>query len=130
MSPKPSALDPGKLALFKKLVATNPGIDGKGVIIRSAAVNGHMFSFLTPSSRLALRLPPDALAEFLAKHKTKLCDEYGVVQKEYAMVPDGLFAKTAELKPYFDTSHAYVSSLKPKPSAKKKKAETSAKPKR
>jgi len=38
------------------------------------------------------------------------------------VVPGKLLAKTAELKPYFATSIAYVSSLKPKATTKKKSA--------
>lgn len=45
------------------------------------------------------------------------CD---AVMKEYAIVPDALLKKTQELKKYFDVSVAYVSSLKPKPTKKKK----------
>jgi hypothetical protein len=35
-------------------------------------------------------------------------------------VPDALLAKTQELKKYFEMSFEYVSSLKPKPTAKRK----------
>ncbi|HKE55267.1 MAG TPA: hypothetical protein VKB46_01150, partial [Pyrinomonadaceae bacterium] len=69
---------------------------------------------------LALRLPPEVREAFLKKYKTKLCQQYGVVQKEYVEVPDALLKKTAELKKFFALSFAYVSTLKPKPSAKKK----------
>jgi hypothetical protein len=34
-------------------------------------------------------------------------------------VPAALLAKTAELAPYFAQSHAYVGSLKPKPTTRK-----------
>ena len=47
-------------------------------------------------------------------------EQYGIVQKEYAVVPDSLLKKTAELKPYFDKSYEYADSLKPKPTSKKK----------
>ena len=57
---------------------------------------------------------------FLNKYKTTLVTAYGVVQKEYVEVPDGLLKKTAELKKYFALSHACVGSLKPKPKTKKK----------
>jgi hypothetical protein len=43
------------------------------------------------------------------------------VQPEYVEVPDALLASTRELKKYFDCSYEYVSSLKPKATAKKKK---------
>ena len=42
--------------------------------------------------------------------------------KEYVDVPEALLKKTGELKKYFDLSFAYVSSLKPKPTTKKKAA--------
>lgn len=40
--------------------------------------------------------------------------------KEYVVVPDQLLKKTKELKTYFDLSVAYVGSLKPKPTTKRK----------
>jgi hypothetical protein len=42
------------------------------------------------------------------------------------VVPDALLAKTKELKPFFDVSFAYVGSLKPKPTTRKKKAASKA----
>jgi hypothetical protein len=41
-------------------------------------------------------------------------EAYGIVRKEYVVVPDALLKKTKELKPYFDMSFEYVNSLKPK----------------
>jgi hypothetical protein len=67
-------------------------------------------------------LPPEVREAFLKKYKTRLCQQYGVVQKEYVEVPDALLKKTAELKKFFALGFAYVSSLRPKPSAKKKSA--------
>ena len=42
--------------------------------------------------------------------------------KEYAEVPDTLLKKTRELKKFFDLSYAYVGSLEPKPTTRKKVA--------
>jgi hypothetical protein len=109
-----------KLSYYEKLVATNPGIERKGDAVPYTSVNGHMFSYLGKTGELALRLPETDREAFLKKYKTTLCKQYGVIQKEYVAVPDNLLRKTAELKPYFDASFAYVSSLKPKPTAKKK----------
>ena len=44
--------------------------------------------------------------------------------KEYVEVSSALLKKTKELKRYFDASYAYVGSLKPKPTTRKKKATT------
>jgi hypothetical protein len=109
-----------KLELYEKLVATNPRVERKGATVPYTSLNGHMFSYLSKEGKLALRLPPGDREAFLKKYRTKLCGAYGVVQKEYVEVPGSLLAATGELKKYFDSSYAYVASLKPKPTAKKK----------
>lgn len=120
MSPatKP-AIPAAKLALYVKLIATNPVIERKGDTNPYTSYNGHMFTHLAPPGVLALRLGPDDLAAFLKRYKTKLFETYGVVKKDWAVVPDSLLAKTAELRPYLERSFAYVKTLKPKgPAAK------------
>jgi len=112
---------PDTLALYEKLVATNPEIERKGDTVPYTSKNGHMFSYLSKEGKLELRLPPDAREAFLKKYRANLCEAYGKVQPEYVEVPDALLSKTQELKKYFDLSFAHVSSLKPKPTAKKKK---------
>jgi hypothetical protein len=110
-----------KIALYEKLVATNPKAVRKGDTIPYTSLNGHMYSYITKEDVVALRLPAGIREEFLKKYKTTLVTSYGVVQKEYAAVPDSLLQKTNELKHYFDISFEYTSSLKPKPAAKAKK---------
>jgi hypothetical protein len=121
MAKEVSVIPPDKLELYEKLVATNPNIERKGATVPYTSLNGHMFSYLSKTGTLALRLPTEAREAFLKKYKTKLCEQYGVVQKEYVEVPDALLQKTQELKKFFDLSYAYVSSLKPKPTKRKKK---------
>src|SRR5712691_872766 len=99
------------LALYEKLVATNPKVERKGATMPYTSLNGHMFSLLTREGWLALRLPSEAREAFLKKYKTKLCVQYGTVMKEYVEVPDALLKKTQELRKYFDLSHTYVGSL-------------------
>lgn len=108
-----------KLALYEKLVATNPNVDRKGATMPYTSLNGHMFSFLTKEGKLALRLPPKEREAFLSKFATTLCEQHGKVLKEYVAVPDELLERTQELKEYFDISYAYAGSLKPKPKKKK-----------
>ena len=112
------------LELYEKLIATNPQVELKGDTMPYTSVNGHMFSLFTKEDQVSLRLPPDELDNFLKKYKTTLSVQYGAVMKEYAVVPDALLAKTSELQKYFDISYKYVSSLKPKPTTKKKKKAT------
>ena len=108
-----------KIQSYEKLIATNPKLTRKGATVPYTSLNGHMFSFLS-SGKLALRLPTEEREVFQKKYNAKLCEAYGVVQKEYVMVPEELLARTEELKPFFDISYAYAASLKPKAPSKKK----------
>ena len=108
-----------QLELYEKLVATNPDVERKGATHPYTSLNGHMFSYLHPSGRVALRLPEEEREKFLKKYKTNLFEAYGVVQQEYVTVPDALLKNTKELQKYFELSYRYVRTLKPKPSKKK-----------
>ena len=114
------AASPDKLLLYEKLVATNPLVERKGATVPYTSLNGHMFSYLSKEGKLALRLPAGEREAFLKKYNAKLCEAYGRVQPEYVDVPDSLLASTRELKKFFDCSYNYISSLKPKPTGKKK----------
>jgi hypothetical protein len=117
---KPSAAaPPDRLQLYEKLIATNPSVKRKGATVPYTSLNGHMFSYLSKEGKLALRLPTEERETFLKKYKARLCQAYGVVQPEYVEVPDALLSSTRELKKFFDSSYAYVGSLKPKPTSQK-----------
>jgi hypothetical protein len=116
-----AAAPPDKVELYEKLVATNPRVQRKGATMPYTSLNGHMFSLLTKTGMLALRLPPGEREAFLKKYKTKLCEQYGAVMAEYVEVPGALLSKTQELKKFFDISYDYVGTLKPKPTTRKKK---------
>ncbi len=103
------------MELYERLVATNPSVERKGATMPYTSVNGHMFSFLSKTGTLALRLPAEERNAFLKKYKTKLCEQHGTVLEEYVEVPDALLKKAQVLKKYFDLSYAYVAALKPKP---------------
>jgi hypothetical protein len=110
-----------KISLYNKLVATCPGATVKGDTVPYTSLNGHMYSFLSKQDEMTLKLPADEKEKFIAKYKTRLAQNYGVIQKEYVVVPDILLEKTGELKKYFNISFNYVSALKPKATAKSKK---------
>jgi hypothetical protein len=109
------------LALYDRLIATLPGVERKGKKIPYTSLNGHMFSQITDEGEVALRLPPDQVPSFLARHRTRNHVAHGALRPEYVIVPQRLLAKTAEAKKYFAQSLAYVASLKPKPTTRKKK---------
>ena len=117
---KPAHPHPDKLLLYEKLVATNPSVELKGATVPYTSMNGNMSSYLSKDGKLALRLAPADIDAFIKKYKAKLCEAYGVVQKEYVEVPDALLVKTAELCKYFHASVEYASGLKPKATTKKK----------
>ena len=112
---------PDKVALYEKLVALHPDVERKGATWPYTSLNGHMFSFLAPDGSMGLRLGKADREAFLKKHKTKLCEQYGRVMKEYVVVPDSLLKKTGELSKYFGLGLDYVASLKPKPTTRKAK---------
>lgn len=110
--------------LYNKVVATNPKVERKGATIPYTSHHGHMFSMLTKDGKMALKLPAPARAAFLHQYKTTLCEQYGVVQAEFVIVPDRLLMKTTELKRHFDASYAYAASLNPKPTTRAKTKRT------
>jgi len=110
------------VALYEALLATKPQIERKGATMPYTSVNGNMFSLLTPDGTLALRLPAAEREAFLKRHETTLCEQYGVVLKEYVRVPASLLQNTRALAKYLDVSYRYACSLKPKPTTKKTNA--------
>ena len=106
------------VALYDKLIATNPKLERKGDANPYTSLKGNMFTLLH-QNRLAIRLPEDEREKFLKKYKTSLFEAYGAVMKEYVAVPDDLLAKTIELQKYLELSYEYAKTLKPKPTKKK-----------
>jgi predicted DNA-binding protein (MmcQ/YjbR family) len=115
-----STVPAAKLALYQKLIAGNPAIERKGDTNPYTSYNGHMFTHLAPPGTLAIRLSPEDVDAFLKKYRTTLFESYGVVKKDWVVVPDALLAKTSELRKYFERSFQYVQTLKPKATAKKR----------
>lgn len=103
-----------KLDAYKKLIESNPMIELKGATIPYTSFNGHMFSYFEKDGTFGLRLPDKEREEFLKKYKTNLFVSYGIVKKEFVLVPDKLLLNFKEFKPYFDNSFKYVALLKAK----------------
>jgi TfoX/Sxy family transcriptional regulator of competence genes len=122
----PGLIYADKLAVYEKLVTTNPSIERKGDTMPYTSLNGNMFSLLAKDGSLGFRLSKEDREEFLDRYNSGLMEQYGVVMKEYVVIPDRLLGSQKELKKYFDLSYAYAKTLKPKPTSKgrttKKKA--------
>ena len=119
MSKKKIEIPQEKLEAYDRLIAANPDIERKGVTNPYTSVNGHMFTHLSKTGTMGLRLPKEEREAFIEKYDTALYESYGAIMKEYVAVPDDLLQNRAELKPYLDMSYAYTKSLKPKPTKKK-----------
>ena len=109
-----------KIELYDKLISANPKVERKGKTMPYTSVNGHMFSFLSKEGVMGLRLSQNDREEFIQQYDSKLMEQYGKTMKEYVEVPDDLLQKTELLSKFLQKSFDYVSSLKPKPTKKKK----------
>lgn len=123
----PGQITADKLELYERLVAAEPNVERKGATMPYTSANGHMFSFLSNAGALALRLPAAEREAFVKKFGARLCEQHGRILRDYVEVPDALLEKTQTLQAYFALSLAYVSSLKPKPTARKPKTAKTAK---
>lgn len=119
MSKKPLQIPKAKLEMYDKLIDSHPEIERKGVTSPYTSLNGHMFTYLSKTGSLGIRLPRGEREAFLEKHKTTLYESYGAIMKEYVTVPDALLKNTEELKKYLDISYEYIKTLKPKPTKKR-----------
>jgi hypothetical protein len=108
------------VAAYDRVIATVPGVERKGAKMPYTSVNGNMSSYLAEDGTLALRLSPTDLERFMAEFGASLNVTYGHVQKEYVAVPAVVFQDAPTLAPWFAASWGYVSSLKPKPTTRRK----------
>jgi hypothetical protein len=111
-------MPPEKLLFYRKLVETIPEIELKGANVPYTSYNGHMFSYLEKDGSMGIRLPMEPREDFIKKYQTTLFESYGIIKKEFVLVPDKLHRNTKKLKPWFAVSFEYIKSLKPKPTKK------------
>lgn len=109
-----NSLPKEKLEMYQKLIGTLAGIELKGATVPYTSFNGHMFSYFEKDGSFGLRLAEEERAQFLKKFKTTLFISYGMVKKEFVLVPEKVFQDFKVFKPWFDKSFQYVKSLKAK----------------
>ena len=107
------------LELYDKVVELHSDIKRKGKTMPYTSVNGHMFSIMDKQGNLGMRFSKTDREEFIQKFNSELMVQYGVVMKEYVMIPHKLLEDTSELYKYFQLSFEYVSLLKLKPTKRK-----------
>jgi hypothetical protein len=108
------------LEAYRKLMSVIPGLEIRGAKMPYVSVNGHMFSFLKEKDA-GLRLPLEMRVEFIRKFGSGLYVAFGTTMKEYVTIPGELLGNVRELKPFVASAFQYASSLKPKPTAGRKR---------
>ncbi len=111
---------PDRVAAYDRLVAAVPEVERKGAKLPYTSVNGNMFSYLDDFGSMALRLSAADRSAFIKQLSSRLHEAYGYTQKEYVTVPDALLDDTERLLPWFRSSLAYASTLRPKPTTRRK----------
>jgi hypothetical protein len=103
------------LDLFKAAVGeSRTDTEVKGAKSPYTSRNGHMFSFLDPDGRLALRLPEELQENFTSRFKSGPVSQHGSVVKGYVSVPDDLLQNPHELSGWLEKSYEWIGTLKPK----------------
>ncbi len=110
------------LAHYEALVARNPDVARKGAKNPYTSRNGHMFSFLDIDGTMALRMADDRYDAFVAAYDSGPVEQYGRTMRGYVRVPADLLERTDELEPWFNESHEWIGTLKPKATTRKKSA--------
>ncbi|MFY0599907.1 MAG: hypothetical protein JXR03_09575 [Cyclobacteriaceae bacterium] len=118
---KSKPIPEGQRVLYEKLVAILPELSINNQFgFPYTSINGHMFSLLSKSGYVGIRLPKEKREHFLEQYQTTLYQPNpGPLLKEYVTVPNHLLEDSETLKEYLKISFEYVKSLKPKPQKKK-----------
>ncbi|MDX2466138.1 MAG: hypothetical protein QNL12_02400 [Acidimicrobiia bacterium] len=107
------------LELYTAAVSdSKSGVDVKGAKNPYTSHNGHMFTFLDAAGSMALRLSDDLTEEFVSRYDSGPVMQYGSVMRGYVAIPSDLLDDTATLATWFDRSHAWIGTLKPKSTKK------------
>ena len=104
-----------KLAIYRTLVAGFDDLAVKGKASAYTAVNGNMFSFLTPDGLLAFRLSKDDIEAYEADFGPSSVIQYGSVMRGYVEIRDDVIEDEALVAELFQKCVAHGRSLKPKP---------------
>ena len=111
---------PDRLDAYERLVSSTPGVERKGATMPYTSRNGHMFSFLDATGQVSLRLSPQDREAFTSRYEAEPSIQHGRPMKEYVPVPHDLLDRTDELREWLIRSHAWIETLPPKATTRKK----------
>ncbi len=115
--------EPKVLAAYKKMIEGEPDVEWKGATHPYTSLNGNMYSMISKANEIGIRLSKEDQQAFMKKYDAGLFEGVpGYFMKDYVAIPASLHTNTRALRTWFRKSFTYVSSLKPKPTTKKKKA--------
>ena len=105
---------------YESLLEDFPEVERKGATMPYTALNGNMFSFLDKEGMLSLRFSKEEQEAFIEAFDTSHSIQHGAVMKGYAVVPEFVLNDTELLRTHFSKSLAFVKTLAPKATKKKK----------
>ena len=108
------------LDLYERLVATIPNLERKGKATPYTSLNGNMFTFLDKEGNLSLRLNEEDRKGLIDHYDAQPSIQHGSIMKEYLIAPNDLISNEAALIILMKKSYDYATTLKPKPTKKKK----------
>jgi hypothetical protein len=108
-----------KLAKYHDLVAGFEDLAIKGKASAYTALNGNMFSFLSPDGLWAFRLSDQDRKAYESAFGPSEVIQYNSVMRGYVEIRDALAEDADALKDWFARSLANARTLKPKPTKKR-----------
>ncbi len=103
-----------KLAIYDKIIASNPNIERKGKTVPYTSANGHMFTLLNKDGEIGFRLSKESGERFMEEHNTTRFKSHGAFMRGYVLIPERLYDDMELLSQLLQESHEYVLSLPPK----------------
>ena len=120
---KPSSAAPEtETRLYVAAVAATEGCELKGATMPYTSINGNMYSFLDKNGVVAIRLGESERAELGQIGGEPYVHESGAAMKEYMSLPSGILADKRDAAVWIGKSLAFAGTLKPKATARSKKA--------
>ncbi len=121
MAKKTPSAPAERVELYDKLITTLPDQERKGATSAYTSLNGHMFSFVDKSGEFAFRFSEEEKKALMEELGAKESIQHNSIMKGYIIIPESFMDDFDKLSELFKQSYEYISSLKPKPTKKKKK---------
>lgn len=120
---KPTSAAPeAETRLYAAAVAATEGCELKGATMPYTSINGNMYSFLGKNGVVAIRLGEAERVKLGQSGGEPYVHESGAAMKEYMSLPSSILADGKSAAGWLTRSLAFAATLKPKATARSKKA--------